>query len=135
MGNSELFGQNPNDKQSLGKSHLTSSFSKFMNKVNTRNKLSIGECYHGRDKSNRFMSKVKADAFARKRGKKIRIVTQSEKELQTTDLRLPTANYDGPQAKIFVTSSRNVNTLTTANRENRMNSLGENRLNSFVEMH
>lgn len=81
------------------------------------------------------MSKVKADAFARKRGKKIRIVTQSEKELQTTDLRRPTANYDGPQAKIFVTSSRNFNTLTTANRENRMNSLGENRLNSFVEIH
>ena len=72
---------------------------------------------------NRFMSKVKADAIARKRGKKPEVTTQSEKELQTTDLNLIT--YAGSQAKIFVTSSRNANTIGTVDREARLHSFGE----------
>jgi len=74
--NLELFGVGPNKKKhSLAKSHLTSSFSKFINKIDNRNKLFIGEVKNGREKSNRFMSKVKADAIARKRSQKANILT------------------------------------------------------------
>lgn len=69
------------------------------------------------------MTKVKADAIARKRGKELKMTTQSEKELETTDMNF-TINA-GSQAKIFVTSNRNANTLGTVDREARLKSFGE----------
>lgn len=55
----------------------------------------MGEFYAHRLKTNRFMSKVKADAIARKKGRRNEVTTLSEKELNANfEFRLSAINVN-----------------------------------------
>jgi len=88
---------------------LSASIEKFVHHVETSNKLELGECYNNRAKSNRFMSKVQADAFARKRSRIFEGTIQSEKKLAITEVENPYVQKPAPK----ISSSRNYKTIAS----------------------